>query len=125
MLDVIKFILNHGDHNVARDGDLKHGNHIVAEDSEGDGEPAAEPVQRHRVTFGCCGQAFSVEYIEGHCAPKSTYGFGVFDKIEDEEERALIKQMLADAFDCMQQCEDHIEQFKLKNPLPFSDPPSR
>jgi hypothetical protein len=56
------------------------------------------------------------------CAPKSTYGFGVFDKIEDKQEIALIKQMLADAFDCMQQCEDHIKQFKLKNLLPFSNP---
>jgi hypothetical protein len=94
----------------------------VAEDSEGDGEPTAEPVQCLQVMFGCCGQAFSNEYVEGHCAPKSTYGFGVFDKIEDEEERALIKQMLANAFDCMQQCEDHIEQIKLKNLLPLSDP---
>jgi hypothetical protein len=76
----------------------------------------------HRVTIGCCGQPFCDEYIEGYCGPKSTYGFGVFDKIEDEEERALIKQMLANAFDGMQhQCEDHIEQIKLKNLLPFSD----
>jgi hypothetical protein len=72
--------------------------------------------------FGCCSQAFPDKYIEGHCAPKSTYGFAVFDKIEDAQERALIKQMLANAFDCMQQCEDHIEQLKLKNLLPFSDP---
>jgi phage shock protein A len=46
----------------------------------------------------------------------------VIDKIEDEKERALIKQMLADALNCMQQCEDHIKQFKLNNQLLFSDP---
>jgi hypothetical protein len=72
--------------------------------------------------FGCCGQAYSDEYIEGHHTPKSTYSLDVIDKIEDEKERALIKQMLADALNCMQQCEDHIKQFKLNNQLLFSDP---
>jgi hypothetical protein len=65
---VIKFVLNH-DCNVAQDGDLKHGNRIVAEDSEGDGEPTAEPVQCQQVMFGCCSQASCNKYVEGHCAP--------------------------------------------------------
>jgi hypothetical protein len=70
----------------------------------------------------CCGQAFSTKYVDGHCAPKCTYGLHVFDKIKDKEERDLMKAMIADALDHMQECEDYIETVELKNLLPFNDP---
>jgi hypothetical protein len=59
------------------------------------------------------------ECVDGHCAPNSTYGFGVFNKVKDEEERETIKMMVGDVFDCMQECEDYIEMFELDNSLPF------
>jgi hypothetical protein len=74
------------------------------------------------VIFSCCGQAFSTEYVDGHCTPKCTYGLHVFDKIKDKEERDLMKTMIANALDRMQECEDYIETVELKNPLPFNDP---
>jgi hypothetical protein len=81
------------------------------------------PKQNRRVIFGCCGQAFSTEYVDGHCAPKCTYGLQVFDKIKDKEERDLMNAMIADALDHMQESEDYIETVELKNPLPFNDLP--
>jgi hypothetical protein len=38
------------------------------------------------------------------------------------EERDLMKAMIADALDRMQECEDYIETVKLQNSLPFNDP---
>jgi hypothetical protein len=40
----------------------------------------------------------------------------VFNKVEDKEERDLIKTMLGDLFDSMQECEDYIKTIKLNNP---------
>lgn len=36
---LIKFVLKHGDHNVARDGELKRDNCNVADDADGDRDP--------------------------------------------------------------------------------------
>jgi hypothetical protein len=119
---LIKFVLEHGESNVARDGDLKHNDRSVADDVDGDAtrDPkGTKPIQCRQVTFGCCGQAYSEEYVEGHCAPKSTYGFGVFDKVENEEKRESIKTMVGSLFNCMQECEDYIETVELNNSLPF------
>jgi hypothetical protein len=57
---------------------------------------ATDPIQHHQVTFGCCSQASSEEYVEGHCAPKSTYSFEVFNKVEDKEKSEKIKTMVGD-----------------------------
>jgi hypothetical protein len=114
---LIKFVIENGDSNVARDGNLD-----ISDDADGDSarDPkATEPIQRRQVIFGCCGQGYSDECIDGHCAPNSTYGFGGFDKVKDEEEREKIKMMVGDIFDCMQECEDYIEMFELDNSLPF------
>jgi hypothetical protein len=119
---LIKFVLEHGESNVAQDGELVHNDLNVANGADGDSarDPkGTEPVQRHRVMFGCCGQASSDEYVDGHCTPKSTYGFDVLDKVEDEEKREKIITMVGDLFNCMQECKDYIETVKLKNSLPF------
>ena len=42
--------------------------------------------------------------------------------MEDKEESDLIKTMLADTSDHMQECKDYIEMVKLNNPQPFYDP---
>ena len=47
---LIKFVLEHGDSNVARDGDLKRNDLNVADDADGDGarDPkVTKPIQRH------------------------------------------------------------------------------
>jgi hypothetical protein len=44
----------------------------------------------------------------------------MFEEEDDAAFHSLVKQMLADAFDRMQMCEDEIETTKLKNPLPFN-----
>jgi hypothetical protein len=115
---MIKFVIQCGMQDLEQDGDLMRNNNDVADHSnEDDGH-----TQNRRVIFGCCGQAFSTEYVDGHCAPKCTYGLDVFDKIKDKEERDLMKAMIADALDHMQECEDYIKTVELKNPLPFNDP---
>jgi hypothetical protein len=115
---MIKFVIRCGMRDLERDGDLMQNDDDVADDSNEDNGPT----QNRRVIFSCCGQAFSTEYVDGHCAPRCTYGLHVFDKNKDKEERDLMKAMIADALDCMQKCEDYIEIVELKNPLPFSDP---
>ena len=104
-----------------RDGELKNPTASTGDESDdAGGEPINEPKQRRRLTFGCCGQNFSEEYVDGGSGRDVTYGFGVFDEEEDADFCNLVKQMLADAFDRMQMCEDEIETLKLKNPLPFN-----
>jgi hypothetical protein len=39
--------------------------------------------------------------------------------VKDKEKRETIKMMVGDIFDCMQECEDYIEMFKLDNLLLF------
>jgi hypothetical protein len=118
VLSMIKFVTWCGMRDLEQDGDLMQNDDDVADDSnEDDGH-----TQNRRVIFGCCCQAFSTEYVDGHCAPKCTYGLHVFDKIKDKEERDLMKAMIADALDHMQECEDYIKTVELKNPLPFNDP---
>jgi hypothetical protein len=57
---LIKFVLKYGNHNVARDRDLKCNNRNVADDTDQDGDPAAmEQIQHCQATFGvvapkCC-----------------------------------------------------------------------
>jgi hypothetical protein len=82
---LIKFVIENGNSNVARDGNLN-----ISDDADGDSArnpKATEPIECRRVIFGCCGQGYSDECVDGHCAPNSTYGFGVFDKVKDEEKR--------------------------------------
>jgi hypothetical protein len=79
-----------------------------------------QPVQRRRVTFGCCGQNFSEEYVDNGSGKDVTYGCGMFEEEDDAAFHSLVKQMLADAFNRMQMCEDEIETTNLKNPLPFN-----
>jgi hypothetical protein len=83
-------------------------------------EPMDEPVQCHCLMFGCCGQNFSERYVNGGSGKDVTYHFGVFEEEEDAAFHTLVKQMLVDAFNRMQMCEDEIETLKLKNPLPFN-----
>jgi hypothetical protein len=83
-----------------------------------DGLSSTNLAQWRRVTFGCAGQAYT-KLTDGTSAPKSTYGFDVFDKIEDEGERLSIKQMLADILDAMQDCKDEIKVIHLHNNKPF------
>ena len=59
--------------------------------------------------------------MNGAAVPKSTYGLDVFDEIEDDEQRKSVLGMVADALDCMQECEDYIEMKELKNCRPFYD----
>jgi hypothetical protein len=49
-----------------------------------------------------------------------TYGFSMFEEEDDAAFCTLVKQMLVDAFDWMQMCEDEIETLELKNLLPFN-----
>jgi len=63
---LLKFVLEHRESNSLHDGNQ-----------------GRATGQGHRVNFGCCGQAFTNEYVLGHCAPKSTYGLDVFNKIKD------------------------------------------
>jgi hypothetical protein len=70
--------------------------------------------------FGCCGQNFSEEYVDNGSGKDVTYRFGVFEEEDDAAFHSLVKQMLADAFDRMQMCENEGETMKLKNPLPFN-----
>jgi hypothetical protein len=63
---LIKFVLEHGESNVARDGDLKHNDLSVADDVDGDAtrDPkGTKPIQCCQVIFGCCGQVYSKEYV--------------------------------------------------------------
>ena len=83
-----------------------------------DGSVAIDAGQRRRITFGCAGQAYA-KLADGTSAPKQTYGFDIFDKVEDENDRASIRQMLADILDAMQDAKDEIEVMKLKNRKPF------
>jgi hypothetical protein len=104
-----------------RDGELKYpatSNGLESDDAGR--EPMDQPVQRRCVTFGCCGQNFSEEYVDNGSGKDVTYGFGVFEEEDDAAFDSLVKQMLADAFDRLQMCEDEIETMKLKNPLPFN-----
>jgi hypothetical protein len=119
--DVIKFVLRYGERNLLRNGELKYpatSNGLESDDAGR--EPMDQPVQRRRVTFGCCGQNFSEEYVDNGSGKDVTYGFGVFEEEDDAAFHSLVKQMLADAFKRMQMCEDEIETTKLKNPLPFN-----
>jgi hypothetical protein len=120
--DVIKFVLRYGERNLLRDGELKNpamSNGLEPDDAGR--EPMDKPVQHHRLTFGCCGQNFSEEYVDNGSGKDVTYGFGMFEEEEDDAAfRTLVKQMLVEAFDRMQMCEDKIETLELKNPLPFN-----
>jgi hypothetical protein len=80
---IFKFILEHGDTNVVRDGSLS-----AADNADGDA------IQNHQVIFGSCGQDHTEERIDGHCAPASIYGFNVFEKEKDKEKREKIKMMV-------------------------------
>jgi hypothetical protein len=48
------------------------------ESDDAGGEPMDEPVQCHCLTFGCCGQNFSEEYVNGGSGkdvmPSTIYG---------------------------------------------------
>ncbi len=69
---LIKFVLEHGESNVAQDGELGHNDLNVADRVDGGStrDPkGTDPVQGHQVMFGCCCQASSDEYVNGHCAP--------------------------------------------------------
>jgi hypothetical protein len=119
--DVIKFVLRYGECTLLGDGELKYpATSNGLESVDAGGEPMDQPVQRHRVTFGCCGQNFSEEDVDNGSGKDVTYGFGMFEEEDDAAFRSLVKQMLADVFDRMQMCEDEIETTKLKNPLPFN-----
>ena len=52
--------------------------------------------------------------------PKSTYGTDIFSKVQDKDERWLIKEMLASALDSMQDFHDCTEM-KLGKPLLTND----
>jgi hypothetical protein len=103
------------------DGELKYPatSNGLGSDDAGQ-EPIDQLVQHCHVTFGCCGQNFSEEYVDNGSGKDVTYGFGMFEEEDDAAFRSLVKQMLADAFDRMQMCEDEIETTKLKKPLPFN-----
>jgi hypothetical protein len=121
MPDVIKFVLRYGERNLLCNRELKYpatSNGLESDDAGG--EPMDQPVQRCRVTFGCCRQNFSEEYVDNGSGKDVTYGFGMFEEEDDAAFHSLVKQMLANAFDRMQMCEDEIETTKLKNPLPFN-----
>jgi hypothetical protein len=104
--------------NLLCDGELKYP--ATSNGLESDDAGRDQPVQHCRVMFGCCGQNFSEEYVDNGSGKYVTYGFGMFEEEDDAAFRSLVKQMLADAFDRMQMCEDEIETTKLKNPLPFN-----
>jgi hypothetical protein len=99
---VIRFILEHGKCNGKRDGNQALGH------------------QKWRIQIGCCGQAHS-GVVNGVNAPKSTYGLGIFDEINDPTERQSIKKMFADVLDCIQDCEDFVELKKLDKAHLFND----
>jgi hypothetical protein len=61
-----------------------------------------KPVQCHCLTFGCCGQNFSKEYVDNGSGKDVTYGISMFEEEDDAAFHTLVKQMLADAFDRMQ-----------------------
>jgi len=83
-----------------------------------DGDQAQQVGQHHRVTFGCCGQVFTNDFVDDNCVTKNTYGLDVFKKAADNMEQHSLKQMIGDALDSMQACEDFIEMVKLKNGRP-------
>jgi hypothetical protein len=119
--DVTKFVLRYGEQKLLRNRELKNpamSNGLESDDAGR--EPMDEPVQHHCLTFGCCGQNFSEEYVNNGSGKNVTYGFGVFEEEDDATFHTLVKQMLADAFNRMQMCEDEIETSELKNPLPFN-----
>jgi hypothetical protein len=112
MPDVIKFVLRYGERNLLRDGELKYpatSNGLESDDAGG--EPMDQLVQCCCVTFGCCGQNFSEEYVDNGSGKDVTYGFGVFEEEDDAAFHSLVKQMLADMFDRLQMCEDEIETY--------------
>jgi hypothetical protein len=98
LLRVIRFILEHGKCNRKCDGNQALGH------------------QKQRIQIGCCGQAQG-GVVNGVNAPKSTYGLGIFDEINDPTERQSIKKMFADVLDCIQDCEDFVELKKLSTML--------
>ena len=55
---LLKFVLEEGACNETRDGS----------------EATATGEQRRRISFGCCGQAYTKESEKGHKIPKATYG---------------------------------------------------
>ena len=97
---LIKFVLQHGYSNDMRDGE--------------DG-----PGTKRRFDIGNAGQAYTTS-DDGLAEPIETYGFGVFDKMNDENLRELILAMIADMCDHSQDCEDEIEMAILRNGRPFS-----
>jgi phytoene/squalene synthetase len=54
--------------------------------------------------------------------PSAPMAFKFLTKLK-KEERDLMKAMIADALDHMQEAEDYIETVELKNLLPFNDLP--
>jgi hypothetical protein len=70
--------------------------------------------------MGCCGQSYTDESVQGHTMHKSTYGTDIFNKVQDEDERWSIKEILANALDSMQDYHDYTEM-KLGEPLPAND----
>jgi len=103
--EICKFVLRSGDCNILRDG-----------------KEAKNAKQNSCVVFGCCGQDWTDEHVAGVAAPSPTYGFGVFESVEDEDLRCLLRQMIADVLDKMQQLEDHVERERLHNGLSFNNP---
>jgi hypothetical protein len=59
--------------------------------------------------MGCCGQSYTDELVQGHTMPESTYGFNIFDKVQDEDKRQSIKEMLPSALDSMKDFHDYTE----------------
>lgn len=102
---LVKFVISSGASNAKRDGD-----------------DAKFAGIKRRITFGCCGQSFTSERVNGFHAPKSTYGLDALENIENDMDRRTLKQSLASALDCMQDCEDEIEVVHLSNPMPFNHP---
>jgi len=101
---LLKFVLQHGEVNGKRDGL----------------EPSECLDQSRRISFGCCGQGWADEYLEGHKLPLATYGSKYFDAITNEDERSMVVSYVGETLVAMQRFMDHIERVKLGKGKPFN-----
>ena len=91
----IKFVIEHGTSNRARDGDGS--------------------VRGTRIDFGCAGSGHE-EIAHGIWRPYLLCGVDIFDKVP-EEDRVQIKASLGSVYDCLQTASDEIQTFNSRKPL--------
>ncbi len=95
----LKFVIQHGISNRARDGEVSSGAFDYGS----------------RIDFGCAGSG-STQIAPGVWRPDQLCGINVFDKVAADK-RVLIKACLASVYDCIQEASDEIQKTIGREPM--------